>query len=142
MERGSLHIIREGPKGPYYNHQCYENGKHVSRYVPQTEVPQIQEAIESNLTSIAIPNSVTNLGSSAFSDCEGLTSLTLGNGLASLENSVFSCCFNLTEVIIPNSVTNIGDSAFWGCNLISVQIPDGVINIGDSAFSDFQFVRV
>jgi hypothetical protein len=46
MERGSLHIIREGPQGPYYNHQCYENGKHVSRYVPQAEVPQIQEAIE------------------------------------------------------------------------------------------------
>jgi hypothetical protein len=46
MERGSLHIIREGPNGPYYNLQSYENGKHVSRYVPQAEIAQIQEAIE------------------------------------------------------------------------------------------------
>lgn len=46
MERGSLHIIREGPNGPYYNLQSYENGKHVSRYVSQSEIAQVQEAIE------------------------------------------------------------------------------------------------
>ena len=46
MEPGSLHIIREGPCGPYYNHQSYEDGKHVSRYVPQAQVPQLQEAID------------------------------------------------------------------------------------------------
>lgn len=46
MEPGSLHIIREGPSGAYYNHQSYEDGKHVSRYVPQSQVPQLQEAID------------------------------------------------------------------------------------------------
>jgi hypothetical protein len=34
MERGTLSVIRQGPAGPYYNHQCYEEGRHVSRYVP------------------------------------------------------------------------------------------------------------
>ena len=46
MERGALSVIRQGPDGPYYNHQCYEGGRNVSRYVPSSEVSEIREAIE------------------------------------------------------------------------------------------------
>jgi hypothetical protein len=48
MERGTLSVIRQGPKGPYYNHQCYENGRNVSRYVPAEQVAELQEAIEAH----------------------------------------------------------------------------------------------
>jgi len=46
MDRGTVSIIRQGPQGPYYNHQCYENGRNVSRYVPAEQVPDLQAAIE------------------------------------------------------------------------------------------------
>ena len=46
MERGTLNVIRQGPNGPYYNHQCYEEGKNVSRYVPSAQVSQIKQAID------------------------------------------------------------------------------------------------
>jgi hypothetical protein len=46
LERGTLSVIRHGPEGPYYNHQCYEKGRNVSRYVPSEQVPEIQAAIE------------------------------------------------------------------------------------------------
>ena len=46
LERGTLSVLRQGPQGPYYNHQCYENGRNVSRYVPIQEVPELREAIE------------------------------------------------------------------------------------------------
>jgi hypothetical protein len=45
MERGKLCILREGPDGPYFNHQTWENGKNVSRYVPQDQVPAMQKAL-------------------------------------------------------------------------------------------------
>ena len=45
LDRGTLSIIRQGPEGPYYNHQCYEQGKNVSRYVPREQVAQLQEEI-------------------------------------------------------------------------------------------------
>lgn len=45
LERGTLSIIRQGPSGPYYNHQCYENGRNVSRYVPSEQVPELQAAL-------------------------------------------------------------------------------------------------
>lgn len=37
MEPGKLCVIREGPDGPYYNLQCRENGKTVTRYVSQDQ---------------------------------------------------------------------------------------------------------
>ena len=46
MDRGTLHVIRQGPEGPYYNHQCYENGRNVSRYVPREQVADLKQAIE------------------------------------------------------------------------------------------------
>ena len=45
LDRGSVSIIRQGPTGPYYNHQCYEDGRNVSRYVPAEQVPELQAAI-------------------------------------------------------------------------------------------------
>ncbi len=46
MDRGSVSVIRQGPQGHYYNHQCYENGRNVSRYVPAEQVPDLQMAIQ------------------------------------------------------------------------------------------------
>lgn len=46
LERGKLSILREGANGPFYNHQCREEGKNVSRYVPRDQVPAVQEAID------------------------------------------------------------------------------------------------
>lgn len=46
MERGKLSVLRQGPNGPYYNHQTWEQGQNVSRYVPADQVPALQAAIE------------------------------------------------------------------------------------------------
>lgn len=37
MEPGKLCILRQGPDGPYYNLQCREHGKTVTRYIPQEQ---------------------------------------------------------------------------------------------------------
>jgi hypothetical protein len=46
MDQGTVSVIRRGPHRAYYNHQCYENGRNVSRYVPAEQVPELEEAIE------------------------------------------------------------------------------------------------
>ena len=45
LDRGTVSVLRQGPEGPYYNHQCYENGRNVSRYVPAEQVPELKAAI-------------------------------------------------------------------------------------------------
>src|SRR5437870_13373839 len=45
LDRGTVSVIRQGPEGAYYNHQCYENGRNVSRYVSGEQVADLKDAI-------------------------------------------------------------------------------------------------
>ena len=79
-----------------------------------------------SLTSITIPDSVTSIGSYAFRDCDNLTSVTFGENsqLTGIGASAFYECTSLTSIVIPDSVTTIGSSAFYGCSsLESLSIP-------------------
>ena len=87
------------------------------------------------LTSVTIPNSVTTIGEGAFDECSGLTSITIPNSVTTIGNNAFAYCTSLTSVTIPNSVTTIGDYAFAYCSgLTSVTIPNSVTTIGNYAF--------
>src|SRR3974377_1556152 len=46
MEHGSLSVIRQGPNGPYYSLNSWEDGKNLCRYLPQDKVPEVKQAIE------------------------------------------------------------------------------------------------
>lgn len=77
----------------------------------------------SGLTSIVIPNSVTDLGEAAFEGCNSLTSISISNSITSINNYVFNNCSSLTSVSIPNNITSIGNEAFGKCdNLTSVTV--------------------
>ena len=90
-----------------------------------------------SLTSVTIPDSVTEISKYAFESCTSLTSVTIGNGVTSIGDYAFFYCKSLTSVTIPDSVTEIGDRAFSGCTgLTSVTIGNGVTSIGSSAFDD------
>jgi Na+-translocating ferredoxin:NAD+ oxidoreductase RnfD subunit len=71
---------------------------------------------DSGLRSVAIPNSVTNLGAFVFDSCSGLKNATIGNSVINIGQSAFWACGSLTNVIIGNSVTNIGLYAFTACS--------------------------
>ena len=63
-----------------------------------------------------IPNSVTEIGSYAFGDCNSLTSIIIPNSVRLIGGCAFYSCKNLTSITIPNSVTNIAYGAFMDCS--------------------------
>ena len=105
-----------------------------------------------NLTSVDLPNTVTEIKKSAFYNCSGLTSVTIPNSVTSIGNYAFYGCSGLTSVTISNSVTSIGNLAFYGTGLTSLvynahvfafmppsysgayTIPDGIEIIAGGAF--------
>ena len=48
-----------------------------------------------------------------------LTSITIPQGVTRIDNGAFLRCFQLTSITIPQSVTKIGNSAFWRCSQLT-----------------------
>ena len=90
----------------------------------------------SNLTKITIPDVVTSIGYRMFSGCSSLTEITIPASVTSIDSYAFSGCSSLTEITIPEGVTSIDSYAFSGCSsLMEITIPEGVTSIGRYAFS-------
>ena len=107
-------------------------------------------AESTTLTSIEIPNSVTNIGGDVCADCTSLTAITVG-ALNPAYSSLAGVLFDESQTTltqyppgatagsytIPDSVTNIGGDALIDCtSLTNITIPNSITSIGDSAFHD------
>jgi len=126
------------------NNSTYSSINGVVFNKSQTELIQYPGGKQGAYT---IPNSVTSIGSSAFSYCSGLTEINVDEN-NSTYSSIDGVLFNKsqTELIqypggkqgaytIPNSVTSIGVLAFYGCGgLTSVTIPNSVTSIKSYTF--------
>ena len=87
------------------------------------------------LTTIVLPNKVTNIGEDAFSGCEGLISVDMSNSVTEINSGAFRSCKSLISIALSNSLTSIGTSSFSGCeNITSITIPNDVVEIGEYAF--------
>ena len=75
------------------------------------------------LTSVIIPNSVTNIGGCAFACCSSLTDVTIPNGVTYVGSGVFQDCTALTNAVILGKgfVKDMYTRFFHGCtNLVNV----------------------
>lgn len=91
------------------------------------------------LTSVSIPETVTELEYSAFTGCTSLTAVTIPSGLTSagsLSNGAFSGCSALTTVQFGSGLTSIPEALFEGTGLKTVTLPESVTSIGMWAFAD------
>lgn len=91
------------------------------------------------LTSVQIPDTVTEIGSNAFYNCTSLKSVTIQDNKPSCVKKIgrqaFMYCSALTDISILDSVTEIGSDAFHHCDeLDTVTIPEGVTSVAKGMF--------
>lgn len=87
------------------------------------------------LTSVTIPDSVTAIGASAFSDCEQLKTYNLPANLVSIGSQAFVRSGITGEVKIPATVTEIGTAAFAATDITSASLPESMKIIPAEIFS-------
>ena len=115
------------------------DGKCVIEFdAPITKIPAYAFYINNSLTGdLVIPNSVKEIGNSAFGYCTGFNgTLTLSNKLETIGSYAFYGCSGFKgSLILPNSLTTIGGLAFQGCEgFTELTLPNALSVIPDQAF--------
>ena len=115
------------------------DGKCVIEFdAPITKIPAYAFYINNSLTGdLVIPNSVTEIGRSAFNGCTGFNgTLTLSNKLETIGSYAFYGCSGFTgSLILPNSLTTIGELAFQECEgFTELTLPNALSVIPNQAF--------
>lgn len=67
-----------------------------------------------SLTSVTIPNSVTNIGALAFSACSSFTTVTIPSSVTSIGMMAFYNCSGLTSIYFKGNAPSLGSCAFDG----------------------------
>ncbi len=90
-----------------------------------------------SLYRVILPDSLREIGDSAFEDCGGLQYISFGSGLETLGKRAFAGCRNLREAMLPEGIKEIPEYCFEkDINLKKVKLPKGLITIHQCAFMD------
>lgn len=90
---------------------------------------------EKHVTTVVVPDSVTEIGDLCFSGDNYLLSLTLPDGLAELSYGALESCYSLMDFELPKGLKTIGAGALQAIfYLTHLTIPAGVTDIEQMNF--------
>lgn len=103
-----------------------------------TTIPQGAFSMNIRLSQIEIPNTITEIGETAFAGAR-LTSLEIPSSVQKIGKKAFHL-HHLTSLTIPGNVRTIEESAFEGtykdATLKTLTLGEGIETIGDRAFKE------
>ena len=89
----------------------------------------------SNLKSVSIPNTVTEIGFNTFFNCKSLESISIPDSVTKMDYGIFEGCESLKNVSLSNNTYAIRFGTFYGCtSLESITIPSNVKSVEIFAF--------
>ena len=94
---------------------------------------------------VIIPDSITQIGKSAFRSSELLKKITIGKGVKEIGFETFRLCSNLKTVVFSEGLEEIGDYAFYFAGLTEINLPSTLKKIGSYSFgncSDLKTVKL
>lgn len=88
--------------------------------------------INSDITSVEIPDTVTIIEAKAFYQCANLETVKMSQSIKSIGESAFIQCAKLKSIDLPETLTTLGGAAFYGCESLSFNIKENA----DFTFDD------
>lgn len=89
----------------------------------------------SKITSLTIPQEITNIGNFQFCNFTQLSELNLHNNIQDIEEYAFYNCMGITELTLPNTIKSIGGHAFESVGIKHLTLPITLEVMGEFSFS-------
>ena len=90
-----------------------------------------------DIRRIVIGEGITRLGNDAFDNLSNLQSVELPSTLTEIGNFVFSNCTNLTQITLREGLQSLGQQCFWNCtSLKTIEIPSTVTFVDANVFEN------
>ena len=90
----------------------------------------------SKITQVTLPETLTTIGTYAFSGCTGLTAIVIPDGVTKVPEGAFNGCSTLASAKLPANANSIDNYAFQNCtSLTAISLPETVASIGMYAFN-------
>ena len=83
------------------------NEKQAGEEIFQIENGKLIKFLRDDLTSVEIPEGITEIGKNAFSECKNLESVKFPESLEIIEKGAFEDCSALKEIKLPKNVKTI-----------------------------------
>jgi hypothetical protein len=114
-------------------------------FIGMTYIPESAFNTCTNLSSITLPRTITEVKGWALFGCTSLTSIDIPEGVKSIGQSAFYGCSSLKEIEISDdsNLNSVGNQAFTTGSLLSnLTIPAGAINISSETFLGCEVTRL
>ncbi|MGI6332971.1 MAG: leucine-rich repeat domain-containing protein [Zhaonellaceae bacterium] len=82
-----------------------------------------------------LPSGLTYLGSDVFQETD-ITSITIPNGITEIKEDTFYACHNLTSIEFAGNIISIGKNGIRETAITNLVIPGSLTSIGDYALRD------
>ncbi len=76
-----------------------------------------------DIVKVILNDGILNIGYKAFYGCR-MTSITIPESVTNIEESAFGKCADLKNITLPDGLTRIGMGAFSGCHSLTKKIPN------------------
>lgn len=131
---GTAYSVKKG-----IGYREYENVVIPSTYrgLPVTAIYSSGFSNCTNMKSIVIPDSVTEIGQLSFTACKSMKSIIIPDSVTKIGNHAFALCQSLTDITLPQNLKSIGNSVFMRCtSLENITLPENLTEIGTYIFRD------
>ena len=107
-----------------------------------TDLPSYFVAGCSSLKNVVLPKSLNYVGWGAFQECSSLERIDLPNTLENIQTNAFASCTSLKYFRLPEGIKNLGDGIIANTSLEELHIPFFPSIMGNHVFADCHIMHL
>ena len=124
--------VRQSGENVFFNQNSNSRNAHYPIW--RLEIKDMDGYLKSSFTGVT--SSPMNYAREVDYNGELITSISIPEGISNVFDAMFRNCTSLESVVLPSTLEYIGEAAFEGCPIKSISLPESLKTINFDAFKN------